>query len=351
MPESKRIVVVTSDVPFVEGGHLTIARCVIQALKESGYEADLFLTPSNRLGRLFQAYLATRLIDVEQDGLGRKIHQVISFRYPSYAVKHSFHVCWLNHRPREYYDLWDMLISQKSFRGIIKERVKKKIIHALDSYLLKNRVTKLFAQSQTIQERLKKWGNIQSEVLYPPPPQRAYRTDSYQNFIFSVSRLQKLKRMDLLIEAFKHVKNKECKAFIMGEGSEYENLSAKIRQNNLEKRVFFLTQKDEETLLDYYARCRAVFFSPLREDYGFVTAEAFSSRKPVLTTHDSGGPAELVKNGQTGYILDPHPKKIAEKIDELAERKSLAEDLGQKAYEFISKFSWAETVKKLIIRK
>jgi glycosyltransferase involved in cell wall biosynthesis len=351
MPKTKRIVVVTSDVPFVEGGHLTIARCTIQALKEFGYEADLFLTPSNRLNRLFQAYLATRLTDVEQDGLGRRIHQVISFRYPSYAVKHGFHVCWLNHRPREYYDLWEIVTSPFGLRAKTKERLKKMMIHSLDSYLLKNNVTKLFAQSQTILDRLKKWGNIKAEVLYPPPPQRAYRTDSYQNFIFSVSRLQKLKRMDLLVEAFKYVKNKECKAFIMGEGPEYENISAKIKENHLEKRVFLLSQTDEETLLDHYARCRAVFFSPFREDYGFVTAEAFASRKAVLTTNDSGGPAELVRNGKTGHVLENRPKKIAEKIDELAERKDLAEKMGQNAYEFVSKLSWEEAVKKLVIRK
>jgi glycosyltransferase involved in cell wall biosynthesis len=348
---TKRIVAVTSDVPFVEGGHLTIARCTIQALKEAGYEADLFLTPSNRIGRLFQAYLATRLTDVEQDGLGRRIHQVISFRYPSYAVKHPFHVCWLTHRPREYYDLWEIITSPFGLRAKTKERVKKWVVHFLDSYLLKNNVTKLFAISQTVQERLKKWGNIKAEVLYPPPPQKAYRTDSYQNFIFSVSRLQKLKRMDLLVDAFKYVKNKECQAYIMGEGSEYENLSARIKENHLEKRVFLLPQTDEETLLDHYARCRAVFFSPFKEDYGFVTAEAFASRKAVLTTRDSGGPTELVNNGQTGHVLEPQPKKIAEKIDELAERKNLAEKMGQNAYEFISKFNWEDIVKKLIIRK
>lgn len=351
MTKPQRIVAVTSDVPFVEGGHLTIARSTIKALKECGYETDLVLTPSNRLGRLFQAYLATRLTDVEQDGLGRRIHQVISFRYPSYAVKHPFHVCWLTHRPREYYDLWDMMSSPLNFRGKTKERFKKLIIHSLDSYLLKNNVSKLFCISKTIQARLKKWGNIKAEVLYPPPPQRAYRTESYQNFIFSVSRFEKLKRMNLLVEAFQYVKNKECQAFIMGEGSEYENLVAKIRENHLEKRVFILNHKDEETLLDHYGRCRAVFFSPLREDYGFVTPEAFASRKAVLTTHDSGGPSELVKNDHTGYVLEPNPKKIAEKIDELAERKDLAEKMGQRAYEFASGLSWEETVKKLIISK
>ena len=38
---------------------------------------------------------------------GQPIDQVISLRYPSYAVRHPRHVCWLNHTMREYYDLWD----------------------------------------------------------------------------------------------------------------------------------------------------------------------------------------------------------------------------------------------------
>lgn len=349
MLEKKRVAVVTSDVPFVEGGHLIIAQSTVKALREYGYEADLILTPQNRFGRQFSAYLATRLTDLGEDGLGRKIHQVISFRFPSFAVKHPCHVCWLNHRLREYYDLWKILYSSLSFKGKLKEILRKKAIHALDNYLLKHNLTKLFAQSKTIQKRLKKWGNIQAEVLYPPPPQRSYYTDSYQNFIFSVSRLDKLKRLDLLVDAFKYLKNKELKAIIIGEGPEEKNLMEKIQNNRLQQRVLLLGATDEKTVLDHYARCRAVFFSPLREDYGLVTGEAFASKKPVVTTADSGGPAELVKNGERGYILDTDPQKIAEKLDELAENKDLAEAMGKKAFKFISSFSWEESIEKLII--
>jgi glycosyltransferase involved in cell wall biosynthesis len=349
MKENKRIAVVTSDVPFVTGGHLMIAESTASALREYGYEADLILTPQNRFGFQFRAYLATRFTDLGQDGLGREIHQVISFRFPSYAIKHPCHVCWLNHRLREYYDLWDMLFSQLSFRGRLKEILRRRAIHALDTYLLKHKVTKLFAQSETIQERLKKWGNIPSEVLYPPPPRRDYHTDSYKNFIFAISRLHKLKRLDLLVDAFVHVKNKELRAFIIGEGPEEHDLAQKVKNNNLGNRVFLLGKTGEKTVMDHYARCRAVFFAPLREDYGLVTGEAFASRKPVITTIDSGGPAELVKDGQTGYILEADPRKIAEKLDELAENKDKAEAMGKKAFDFISAFSWEETVEKLIL--
>ena len=54
---------------------------------------DLVLTPQNRFGRQLRAYLATRWTDVEEDGWGHKIDQVISLRFPSYAVRHPSHVC------------------------------------------------------------------------------------------------------------------------------------------------------------------------------------------------------------------------------------------------------------------
>lgn len=349
--EKKRVLVVTSDVTFVEGGHLTIAQNTVRALRQQGFDADLVLTPQNRAGRQFRAYAANRFTDVEIDGRGRGVHQVISFRFPSYAVKHPVHVCWLNHRMREYYDLWPMLKAQLGRKDRFKEGIRRRLIHAMDTHLLKRNVTKLYAQSGTIQERLRRWGGIPSEVLYPPPPQRDYRTESYQSFIFTVSRLQKLKRIDLLVEAFRFVKNKELKAFIIGEGPERENLTQRIREYGLENRIYLLGATDEENLMSHYARCLAVYFCPFNEDYGLVTTEAFASRKPVVTTTDSGGPSELVKDGESGFITPPDPARLAEKFDLLMETRNLAEKLGQNGFKFISRLTWPETVKKLLIFK
>ena len=41
----KTIAVVTSSPPFVEGGHLVIARSLVSALRKAGHTADLVLTP------------------------------------------------------------------------------------------------------------------------------------------------------------------------------------------------------------------------------------------------------------------------------------------------------------------
>ena len=345
-----RIAVITSDVPFVEGGHLTIARCLKHALEETGHEADIILTPQNRFGRQFRAYAANSFTDVGEDGLGRKIDQIISFRFPSFAVRHPVHISWLNHRLREYYDLWEMLHSQLGWKGRIKESIRRKMIHSLDAYLLKHNVTKVFAQSETIQARLKKWGNIPSEVLYPPPPQRNYYTESYENFIFAVSRLNRLKRLDLLVDAFRFVKNKDLKGFIIGEGPEMKALKNRIHEYGLGNRVILLGRTNESTVMDYYARSRAVYFAPLREDYGFVTGEAFACRKSVITTVDSGGPAELVRDGVSGFIVPPDAEMLGAKLDILAEDRAKAEDMGRSGFEFISNITWENTVDQLVLK-
>src|SRR5262245_66080050 len=101
-----RALVVTSSPLFVEGGHLVIARALVQAFRDAGHESDLWITPQNRFGRQGSAYVATWLTDLARDQSGKPVDVVVSMRYPSYAVRHPKHVCWLNHTMREYYDLW-----------------------------------------------------------------------------------------------------------------------------------------------------------------------------------------------------------------------------------------------------
>ena len=95
---------------------MVIARELTRALRDAGHDAHILVTPQNRFGHQASAYLATWLTDVTSSE-GRPIDQVISLRYPSYAVRHRRHVCWLNHTMREYYDLWDTFSATLSARG------------------------------------------------------------------------------------------------------------------------------------------------------------------------------------------------------------------------------------------
>ena len=71
---------------------------------------------------------------------------------------------------------------------------------------------------------------------------------------------------------------------IAGEGPDRERLEGLA--NGAEGRVRFTGRIGDDELADLYARCSAVFYAPVDEDFGMVPFEAFLSSKPVLTTTD-----------------------------------------------------------------
>jgi glycosyltransferase involved in cell wall biosynthesis len=304
------------------------------------------VTPQNRFGRQAAAYAATWLTDVEISD-GQRIDQVISLRYPSYAVRHPRHVCWLNHTMREYYDLWPRFTGGLGRAGRAKEAVRRRLVHAADRYLLTRNVSRLFVQSRTIQDRLRMWPELKSEVLYPPAPQRAYRCDEYGDYVFMVSRLTALKRTDLLVRALAEPEGQRIRAVIGGMGEERAALETLALDLRVTDRLTFTGALDEPDLLGHLARCRAVCFVPLAEDYGFVTVEAFASRKAVITCSDSGGPAELVEDGVRGIVCNPDPSSLARALRRLMDDRALAERMGAQAQQFVHGLSWSDAVARL----
>jgi glycosyltransferase involved in cell wall biosynthesis len=248
---------------------------------------------------------------------------------------------------REYYDLWDRFSATLSPQGRIRERARRSAIHVTDRYLLR-RVNRLFFQSETIRERYRMWPSLRAEVLYPPAPQRAYRCDGYGTDFFLVSRLTALKRADLLIRALAMPDGAGLTCTIAGAGEESSSLKVLARDAGVASRVTFLGRIDEPELLRRLATCRAVVFPPLQEDYGFVTVEAFASRKAVVTCRDSGGAAELVEDGVTGLIVDPSPQALARALRRLAEDGAFAERLGTTAQARGAQLTWSGVVEKLV---
>jgi len=345
-----RVAVVTSSPPLAEGGHLVIARSVVEALREAGHQAGLIVTPQNRFGRQASAYLANWLTDVGVAHDGAPIDHVISFRYPSYAVRHPRHVVWLNHRMREYYDLWDHFQATLSRKARLKERLRRAAIHRVDTHLLTRRVSRVFAQSLTIQRRLQRFGRIPAEVLYPPAPPRPYRCDGYGAELFAVSRLTPLKRIDLLVRALAEPAAAGVRCTIAGDGEEAPHIRQLIRDHALDSRVTLLGAVDAAALVARLASCRAVVFPAYEEDYGLVTIEAFASSKAVVTCRDSGGPAELVQDGESGFVCEPTPASLAEAMAQLSADRGLAEQLGAGAAAAAAEITWSKTIPRLLLQ-
>ena len=106
----------------------------------------------------------------------------------------------------------------------------------------------------------------------------------------------------------------------------------------------------DEERIQRLAECFAVFFAPYREDYGYVTLEAFLAGKPVITTTDSGGPLEFVTHGEGGLVVPPEPRAVARAIDELYRNRDRAREMGRRGKEKLQRLdlSWEHVVNRLV---
>ena len=347
---SARILVVTSAPPLTEGGHLVMARALVRALSDAGYRSGLVTTPSNRFGRQGAAYLANWLTDVGLTGGGEPVDQIITLRFPSYAVRHHNHVCWLNHTMREYYDLWDQWSARLSPQGRLKELTRRTMIRAADTYCFKHHTRKLFTISQAVRDRVQRWNGVAAEVLHPPPPPRDYRCDGYGDYLFFASRLSPLKRVDLLLRALAEPAARAVRCVIGGDGEDRPRLLQLARELGVDDRVTFTGHLTEAALLDHLARCRAVVFPPANEDYGFVTVEAFAASKAVITCTDSGGPLEFLRAGENGLIVAPTASAVAGAFAQVMDDAAAAERMGVRGRATVAAMNWPDAVKRLVTR-
>jgi glycosyltransferase involved in cell wall biosynthesis len=115
-----------------------------------------------------------------------------------------------------------------------------------------------------------------------------------------------------------------------------------------DQRIVFLGQLTDQELIDYYADALAVPFVPFDEDYGLITIEAMKSGKPVITTTDSGGVLEFVRNDETGLVANPDPRDIARAINYMCNHRVKAREMGLTAKASVSDINWSGLAVKLI---
>jgi glycosyltransferase involved in cell wall biosynthesis len=187
---------------------------------------------------------------------------------------------------------------------------------------------RVFTIARVVTDRLKRFNGLDSRPLYHPPPiADLLYTERATPYIFAPSRLESLKRLDLLVDAMLHVRSPVA-ALIAGEGGQQAALLRQIEALGLHDRVRLVGPIAPDEMPHWYARCLGVFFGPHQEDMGYITLEAMLAAKPVITCTDSGGPLEFVVHNETGYVVAPQPGEVAAAIDRLAGNHKLAADLG-----------------------
>ncbi len=342
-----RIAICTGQIPFARGGAELQTEALGAQLRLRGHQVEIIQIPFRWYPKseVLKGYLAWRLINLDESE-GKPIDRVIALKYPGFVVKHHYKVTWLIQQFRQAYDLFGTEFSH--FDNSPEDTELRRAIWQIDTITLAES-KQIFTNAGNTGKRLWEFNRLRSEPLYVPPAlDGQFRNEGYGDYIFTVSRLNRMKRLDQLVTAMGLVRTPiKCK--IAGQGEELENLRRLAQRVGATERIEFLGFVDDHTLLDLYARALAIYYAPLDEDYGLVTVEAMKSAKPVLTTTGSGGPLEFVTNGVTGFVTPAgDAAALAQRIDELYEDRSLAERMGAAGSRKVSDITWDHTIRKLL---
>jgi len=206
---------------------------------------------------------------------------------------------------------WDYKRRNKSIANIKKFIVPNKLIRDL---LIRNKVKKRniikIPNLMTINEKSKKKYPLEKKTFN----------------VTYIGSLDKIKGIDLLIEAFNNQQGDDLRLLIVGEGPERSKL-----ESIAGARVRFLGKLDYELMPFIYENTEIVVIpSKWPEPLSRVLLEATYYGKPIIAT-DVGGNKEGVIDGRNGYIVNTDSRSIEKKLRELIIDKKLRNEMGSES--------------------
>ena len=193
-------------------------------------------------------------------------------------------------------------------------------------YAAAQRPDSLIAISKTVSERINKYYNRPSTVIYPPVDvQRFENSSPKSDYYLVVSRLVPYKRVDLAVEACSSLNRK---LVVAGRGPELKNLK-KLAGSSVE----FVENPTDEDITKLYSKARGFIFSA-EEDFGITPVEAMASGTPVIC-YGKGGATETVVDGKTGVFHDKQSvESLSQAINKFESIKFDKKHIKQRASDF-----------------
>lgn len=332
--EPLRIAIVATK-SSAQGGAERFFQALANAVSDLGHEVEVISLPAPEpdLETIMANYDRFATLDLSV------FDAVISTKAPSYAISHPNHVVYLVHTVRAFDDMYESLFSTTNKEAAVqRSQLHKRDFDALTG------ARKLYSIGHEVSDRLYKWRGLRSSVLHPPLATEGFRNDGQGDYFFLPGRLHAWKRVALAIEAIK-ASNKVMKLLISGTGEEEQALR-KLAEGD--PRIGFLGHINDDALISLYAKALAVPFLAVHEDYGYVTLEAFSSGKPVITCSDSGEPTRFVINGQTGLVCEPTVHSVRKGMEWLFQHRDQAAKMGETGRLMIEDMSWESVAEELV---
>lgn len=166
-----------------------------------------------------------------------------------------------------------------------------------------------------------------------------------------VGRLEKLKRIDFIMDALKILKDRGVKFrfYAIGEGAYEKKLKKhKKKLGFTDKEVTFTGFIDGETFKLFYARANLLLFPSLYDNFGLVKVEAAAYRTAGVFIKGSCAGYD-VTDGVNGYLSENTPEAFADKISAAVSDGQKLAEIGNKACDDLY-ISWEECADKFVER-
>jgi len=138
------------------------------------------------------------------------------------------------------------------------------------------------------------------------------------------------------------------RAVIVGAGPDRGRLEAIVQRLGVETRVTFAGYVSDAQLVDLYARCRAVFFAPVDEDFGFITLEAFrfAQARCDLYRQRRAHRARGARRERADRGADP--QAVADALATLMTSMDRSQRAGEAGFEATRGITWERAVETLL---
>lgn len=345
------ILILNTQVPFCTGGAEILAGDLNEQLLRAGHSSEIVTLPFKWYPQqsLVNSILAAKLFDISSYN-GKDVDRVIALKFPAWLIPHEHKSFWILHQHRTAYDLWD---SEFSDLAAMPEGALVRDLIRREDYAAISASDKVYTISRTVSDRLSRYSRLDSGVLYPPPRHMgSLKHREYGDYFYFPSRITPVKRQELIVEAMAHV-TEPVRVVFAGEADNPEylhGLKQRAREVDSVGSIEWLGRVGDSEHLALYAGALMIVFTPLDEDYGYVTPEAMLCKKAVLTVNDAGGATEFITHEETGLVEEPDPAALGQAMSRIWQDRKLARRLGENAGEAIARvnFSWDNILESLL---
>ncbi|TAM20947.1 MAG: glycosyltransferase family 4 protein [Nevskiaceae bacterium] len=228
----------------------------------------------------------------------------------------QLHISYVHSPMRYAWDLQHQYLRESGLSCGLKGWIAKWLLHKMRIWDFRTSagVDHFVANSHFIGRRIRKVYGRCSDVIYPPVDVDAFELCAQkQDYYLAASRLVPYKRMDLIVEAFARMPDKNL--VVIGDGPEMPKLRALAKKN-----VALLGYQQFSELRRHMQQAKAFVFAA-EEDFGITPVEAQACGTPVIA-YGKGGARETVVDSPdvgkaTGILF---PEQSAEAIVQAIQR-------------------------------